>query len=138
MSVFEEAVIRDRNERNSLDKKKKQIKKIPKNPIPTNKSTRKGNSSKPAIFSVEAAPCDTDVQKLVHFLAVRGCMIKYFSSQSPHKITKATTRENQIERQAVRAIKPKKGVINSIKKILKEPTPFFIRILKIGVSSGRL
>ena len=31
-------------------------------------------------------------------------MIKYFSSQSPHKITKATTRENQIERQAVRAI----------------------------------
>ena len=69
MSVFEEAVIRDRNERNSLDKKKKQIKKIPKNPIPTNKSTRKGNSSKPAIFSVEAAPLQS-VQKLVHFLAV--------------------------------------------------------------------
>ena len=113
-------------------KKKKQIKKIPKNPIPTNKSTRKGNSSKPAIFSVEAAPCDTECPEASAFSCSEGVMIKYFSSQSPHKITKATTRENQIERQAVRAIKPKKGVINSIKKngvgffgnCPKKPTPF--------------
>ena len=36
MGVFEEAVIRDRNERNSLDKEEKFLRKIPKNPI-TNK-----------------------------------------------------------------------------------------------------
>ena len=76
--------------------------------MPTNKSTRKGNSSKPAIFSVEAAPCDTECPEASAFSCSEGVMIKYFSSQSPHKITKATTRENQIERQAVRAIYPKK------------------------------
>ena len=94
------------------------MRKIPKNPIPTNKSTRKGNSSKPAIFSVEALalPCP----EASAFSCSEGVMIKYFSSQSPHKITKATTRENQIERQAVRAINPKKGVINSIKKIVQK------------------
>ena len=80
------------------------MRKIPKNPIPTNKSTRKGNSSKPAIFSVEALalPCP----EASAFSCSEGVMIKYFSSQSPHKITKATTRENQIERQALRTSNP--------------------------------
>ena len=107
--------------------------------MPTNKSTRKGNSSKPAIFSVEAAPCDTECPEASAFSCSEGVMIKYFSSQSPHKITKATTRENQIERQAVRAIKPKKGVINSIKKIVqKSQLHSNENILKTkkGVSSG--
>ena len=109
--------------------------------MPTNKSTRKGNSSKPAIFSVEAAPCDTECPEASAFSCSEGVMIKYFSSQSPHKITKATTRENQIERQAVRAINPKKGVINSIKKIVqKSQLHSNENILKTkkGVSSGRL
>ena len=115
------------------------MRKIPKNPIPTNKSTRKGNSSKPAIFAAEtlALPCP----EASAFSCSEGVIIKYFSSQSPHKITKATTRENQIERQAVRAIKPKKGVINSIKKITQKSHPHSNEnILKIknGVSSGRL
>ena len=108
--------------------------------MPTNKSTRKGNSSKPAIFSVEAAPCDTECPEASAFSCSEGVMIKYFSSQSPHKITKATTRENQIERQAVRAINPKKGVINSIKKIVqKSQLHSNENILKTkkGVSSGR-
>ena len=109
--------------------------------MPTNKSTRKGNSSKPAIFSVEAAPCDTECPEASAFSCSEGVMIKYFSSQSPHKITKATARENQIERQAVRAIKPKKGVINSIKKITQKSQPHSnenILKTKKGVSSGRL
>ena len=79
MGVFEEAVIRDRNERNSLDKEEKaNLEKFLK--ILYLQTNLQGKvSSKPAIFSVEALalPCP----EASAFSCSEGVMIKFFQAK---------------------------------------------------------